>query len=162
VSRALVLALLVVAPPVAGCAREERDLRPAPETNGPPRVPATASPYDGNAWATNEGEKLYARFNCVGCHAHGGGGMGPPLMDAAWRYGSEPADVFASIADGRPDGMPSFRARLSEEQTWKLVAYVRSMSGLTPWLSRPSRNDEMQVKDAEYRTERQTPVKEAK
>ena len=31
---------------------------------------------------------------------------------------------------GRPNGMPSFRGRIPEDQIWQLVAYVRSLSGL--------------------------------
>src|SRR5437868_2631375 len=44
--------------------------------------------YDANAWGLSEGKRLYENYNCVGCHAHGGGGMGPALMDAKWIYGS--------------------------------------------------------------------------
>jgi len=36
--------------------------------------------------------------------------------------------VYESIYQGRPDGMPSWGGRISEEQIWALVAYVRSLS----------------------------------
>ena len=68
-------------------------------------------------------------MNCVGCHFHGGGGMGPPLMDDEWRYGGRIDQIAASIAEGRPNGMPSWRSKLTEDQIWKLAAYVRSLSG---------------------------------
>ena len=29
-----------------------------------------------------EGKRLFAAYNCNGCHAQGGGGIGPPLMDS--------------------------------------------------------------------------------
>ena len=34
--------------------------------------------------------------------------MGPPLMDDKWIYGYEPEQVFATIVEGRPNGMPAF------------------------------------------------------
>ena len=68
-------------------------------------------------------------MNCVGCHSHGGGGMGPALMDDEWRYGSRIDQIASSIAEGRPNGMPSWRAKLTDEQIWQLATYVRSLAG---------------------------------
>jgi cytochrome c oxidase cbb3-type subunit 3 len=70
--------------------------------------------------------------------------MGPALMDAQWLYGSEPAQVAASIVDGRPNGMPPFRDRIPEPQVWQLVAYLRSLSGLAPQYGVSARSDHMQ------------------
>ena len=70
------------------------------------------------------------QMNCVGCHSHGGGGMGPPLMDDEWRYGGRIDQIATTIAEGRPNGMPSWRGKLTEDQIWDLAAYVRSLSGL--------------------------------
>ena len=88
-----------------------------------------SDPYAANAWGMNEGQRLYAQMNCVGCHAHGGGGMGPALMDGRWIYGFDDASTFESIVNGRPNGMPAFRPRLSDDQAWQLVAYVKSLGG---------------------------------
>src|ERR1044071_3848683 len=49
-----------------------------------------------NAYAIAEGKRLYTQLNCVGCHANGGGGMGPPLMDDKWIYGSAPANKIGT------------------------------------------------------------------
>ncbi|MGY1487875.1 c-type cytochrome [Methylobacillus pratensis] len=87
-------------------------------------------PYMDNRHAINEGKRLYSWFNCAGCHANGGGGMGPPLIDKHWIYGSEPAQIFASIMEGRPNGMPAFHGKIPEQEAWKIVAYVRSLGGL--------------------------------
>lgn len=73
------------------------------------------------------GRQLYLAMNCVGCHAHGGGGMGPALIDDKWIYGGEIENIAASIREGRPAGMPSFRGFLPEEQIWQIAAYVRSL-----------------------------------
>jgi cytochrome c oxidase cbb3-type subunit III len=101
------------------------------------------SPYDRNAYAVNQGKRLYRWYNCNGCHANGGGGIGPPLMDAQWRYGSDPASIFATIMQGRPNGMPSFGGHIPEDQAWQIVAYVRSMSGQLRKDVAPSRSDSM-------------------
>jgi len=112
---------------------------------GGPEVNPTALPgYRETSYAMSEGQQLYNSFNCVGCHAHGGGGMGVPLMDDKWIYGSQPEQVFATIVQGRPKGMPSFRGRLNEHQVWELVAYVRSLSGLTSPKASSGRSDHMQ------------------
>jgi cytochrome c oxidase cbb3-type subunit 3 len=121
-------------------------------------VPPPTNMYQESAYAVSEGQKLFNEYNCSGCHAHGGGGMGPPLMDNYWIYGSDPGNIFATIMQGRPNGMPSFRNRIPEYQAWEIVAYVRSLSGLLPADVAPNRMDEMDVKPAESSMRRQTPI----
>jgi cytochrome c oxidase cbb3-type subunit 3 len=104
----------------------------------------TDAPFQDNRWAVAEGKRLYEWFNCAGCHSPGGGGgMGPSFMDAQWRYGDGPESVFAAIVEGRPQGMPSYRDRVQPNDTWKLVAYVRTLGRLTPKDVWPARGDEM-------------------
>jgi len=144
--RASLLLLGAVALTLAACDREEHHSRskpvgetvPAgespntifPGSSTPPPLDARASLYDNNANAISMGQTLYLQMNCVGCHSHGGGGMGPPLMDDEWRYGGRIDQIATSIAEGRPNGMPSWRGKLTEDQIWDLAAYVRSLSGL--------------------------------
>lgn len=144
---------------LSACDREARRFREAPPTataqglvtQSPlqPGVPLprleAVSTYDENAYAIAEGSRLFTWMNCVGCHSYGGGGIGPPLMDDKWIYGSEPENVFATIVEGRPNGMPAFRGKLSNQQVWQLVAYVRTLSALTPQQARPGRMDDMHV-----------------
>jgi cytochrome c oxidase cbb3-type subunit 3 len=128
------------------CERERRSFA------GPDSARAAVppeGPYEGNAFGIGQGKQLYQYFNCVGCHAQGGGGMGPALMDAEWRYGADPAAVYATIHDGRPNGMPAFGGRVPPDQIWQLVAYVRSLSGLVRADTAPARDDHMRVKEAE-------------
>ena len=122
----------------AGC---EREARPFQESR--PALSQTHSPYQENAWGISEGKRLYENFNCVGCHSHGGGGMGPALMDDQWIYGSEPARIFETIAGGRPNGMPPFRDKITEPQIWQIVAYVQSMNGQAPIAALPGRSDHL-------------------
>jgi cytochrome c oxidase cbb3-type subunit 3 len=97
-----------------------------------PGVPArrVSNPYAGNKHAIGEGKKLYSHFNCSGCHASGGGAIGPPLMDDEWIYGSAAENIFSAIVEGRPQGMPAYGGRIPDYQLWQLVAYVRSLSGM--------------------------------
>ena len=150
---------------LAACEREERRLNeppPQPPTQfvsqvrlqpGPNFVADTAEGFfDDNADGTTRGQQLFEQMNCSGCHSNGGGGMGPPLMDDEWIYGSLPNQIFASIAEGRANGMPSWKYKLTTEQIWQLVAYVRSLSALTPKSPRPGREDHMMVKPAPNQT----------
>jgi cytochrome c oxidase cbb3-type subunit III len=130
--------------------RDDVAPRPTPgQLSDQPRRAADGSgraeaPFQANRWAVAEGKRLYEWFNCAGCHAPGGGGgMGPSFMDAQWRYGDAPSSVFASIVEGRPQGMPSFRERVHSGDVWKLVAYVRTLGRLTPKDVWPARGDEM-------------------
>ncbi len=118
---------------------------------------ATLNEYEENAYAIAEGKQLFSQMNCVYCHAHGGGGMGPPLMDARWIYGSDPAQIFSTIVQGRPNGMPSFRNKLTDDQVWKLAAYVRSMSRQVQKDVAPGRSDDMSV-PPELTREKKEPV----
>lgn len=105
-------------------------LRPASTTPAtePPALDPRALPYFDNAEAVDTGKRLYNMYNCVGCHFNGGGGIGPPLMDEAWTYGGRLDQIYNSIYQGRPNGMPAWGEHLTEEQIWKIAAYVRSMS----------------------------------
>jgi cytochrome c oxidase cbb3-type subunit 3 len=106
------------------------------------RARAAAGGYnERNAYALAQGKLYYRWFNCTGCHAQGGGAIGPALMDESWIYGKDADSIFATIMDGRPNGMPSFRGRIPEEQAWQIVAYVRSLSGLVSSDSAPNRSD---------------------
>jgi cytochrome c oxidase cbb3-type subunit 3 len=69
--------------------------------------------------------------------------MGPALMDNKWVYGSTPQQIFASIVEGRPNGMPSFRGKIVDVQVWQLVAYVRSVGGLGTSGAAPARDDHL-------------------
>jgi cytochrome c oxidase cbb3-type subunit III len=157
---ALVLAL------VQACDREERrfqDIAPSSDEPidralGEDESPSVSSRYAESAWMVSEGKSLYNAFNCSGCHGQGGGGMGPPLMDARWIYGSSPTSVFATIVEGRPEGMPSFRGKIVETDIWKLVAYVRSMSGNVRVDSRPARDDHMHAVPPPSTQPREIPV----
>ena len=159
-ARPVLLATVLVAA-LSGCYREKREFQsPAPSSledlvkaseiragGGPALTPGTkATPdrshLDENAYAVNQGKRLFRWYNCSGCHGGGGGGgMGATLSDAGWLYGHEPAAIYATIVEGRPNGMPAFGGRIPDDQVWQLVAYVRSLSGQLRKDVAPSRSD---------------------
>jgi cytochrome c oxidase cbb3-type subunit 3 len=106
---------------------------PVPGSSGDAGGTATAvsggaNPYTQDRTATTEGRQLFIRFNCSGCHGgRAGGGMGPSLRDVEWLYGDHDAQLFSSIAEGRAHGMPSWQPRLTADQIWKLVTYIKSL-----------------------------------
>ena len=107
----------------------------AHDENLPPGFPAhetpltLRNPYEGNGDAIKTGGQLYVSYNCIDCHgADGSGAMAPTFQDNRWHFGGSPAEVFESIFQGRPDGMPAWGGRISNDQMWMLTAYVRSLS----------------------------------
>jgi cytochrome c oxidase cbb3-type subunit 3 len=158
---------------LCACDREKREFRPAPLPESGPQALATSTlrpgdtppppqdprgrNYEENAYHISQGERLYRWFNCYGCHAAGGGDIGPPLMDDEWRYGGDIDHIYASIMDGRPFGMPSFRGKIPDTQAWEIAAYVRSLSGNVPKAAAPSRREGMSATPPPSRTSKQPP-----
>jgi cytochrome c oxidase cbb3-type subunit III len=96
---------------------------------GPDRAFAVAvNPYAGSKTVLADGRRLFNWYNCSGCHGdHGGGGMGPSLRDSLWYYGGDESSIFASIAEGRQHGMPSWGSKLPQNDIWKIVTYIKSL-----------------------------------
>jgi mono/diheme cytochrome c family protein len=78
------------------------------------------------------------RAHCRGCHgndAKGNGPEAPPgskpadLTDGTWSHGSTDADIFEVIRTGVGPkfDMKGFRSRLTTEEMWSLVHYLRSI-----------------------------------
>ena len=86
-----------------------------------------AAQYANDENAKNEGKRLYDWYNCSGCHFHGAGGIGPSLADNDWIYGGSMSQIFSSIHQGRPNGMPSWGGKLSTTEIWEIAAYVHSL-----------------------------------
>jgi cytochrome c oxidase cbb3-type subunit 3 len=94
---------------------------------------STPNPYEGNPQAIEQGKQLYVKMNCAGCHAYNGkGNMGPDLTDTYWRYGGLPVQIYNTILEGRPQGMPSWGKALTPDDIWKLVSYIQSFGGTVP------------------------------
>lgn len=96
------------------------------------RTPTTAKntplPTAPTQAVIDDGGKLYVAYNCVDCHGGGGSGlMAPSLADNRWRYGGTPDQIYRSIVEGRPEGMPRWGPLIPEAQLRKLVAYVQTL-----------------------------------
>jgi cytochrome c oxidase cbb3-type subunit III len=86
------------------------------------------NPAIGNPKAIAAGAALWAT-SCAGCHGpDGSGGRGPNLVKRAlWHPLSDEA-VHRTIREGVP-GTDMPPTKLSEEETWNLVAFVKAMAG---------------------------------
>jgi cytochrome c oxidase cbb3-type subunit 3 len=147
--KAMALSLMML---VSGCEREQRDF------HTPPPSEPKGEHYQRDAYDVQQGKRLFAWMNCTGCHAHGGGGIGPALMDQQWIYGGKLQQVYSSIRDGRKNGMPAWKHRLTDQQIWQLAAYVRSMGRYVRKDVAPSRDDTLEIGKAESRRERSSPA----
>jgi cytochrome c oxidase cbb3-type subunit III len=162
------ISLALMAPFLAGCDREQRQLRldppiahaldqvaamPSGIGGAPPQVySALEKPYVSNAYDLSQGKRLYAWFGCPECHGGDGlGGAGPPLLDGWWQYGPDVVSIYMSIRDGRSGGMPAFRDKLNNEQIWQLTGYVQTMGAYVAKTAAPSRDDAVQSRPAENR-----------
>jgi cytochrome c oxidase cbb3-type subunit 3 len=91
-------------------------------------IPAVAKDPQARAM----GERLFLN-NCAQCHGSDAGGAKgfPNLRDTDWLYGGTPEAIETSIAGGRNGVMPPQGAALGDEGVRNVVAYVRSLSGMT-------------------------------
>ena len=98
------------------------------ETDQTAAGPAKLNPYTGNPEAITEGEELYKMLNCYSCHGlRGGGGMGPDLTDEEWKEGTgSDTRVMSQVMTGR-NKMPGYDGVITEEEAWKVIAYVRTL-----------------------------------
>lgn len=124
----------------------------AASTPMPPRERADSTekgqlknPYTDNAEAIAAGKKLFLSYSCNGCHGGtGGGGMGPPINNAVWVYGSDDDTIFRLVSYGTQELQQKGYSRKAREQVqapmpaqgeilktdddlWKIIAFVRSV-----------------------------------
>lgn len=103
------------------------------------------NPFTGSAEAIKEGRGLFLSYSCNGCHGGtGGGGMGPPINNVVWIYGSDDDTLFRLITLGSDDlqkagyfrkGMenvvgpmpPVGQLVKSDDELWKIIAFIRSI-----------------------------------
>jgi mono/diheme cytochrome c family protein len=97
------------------------------------------NPIPANAASIAAGQALYSKY-CRFCHGTTGKGDGPSapkdvkpsnLTDATWDRGSSDGEIFAVIQEGAgPDfKMKGLKGKISDQDTWHLVNYVRSLGG---------------------------------
>lgn len=85
------------------------------------------NPYREEAVALEEGKQVFMTI-CAACHKPDGSGLvGPSLVDPYWKYGSSDAELFETVAEGRPMGMPPWKSQLGSEKIWKVLAYLETL-----------------------------------
>ena len=86
------------------------------------------NPAIGNPASIVAGAKLYST-SCAGCHGpDGSGGRGPNLVSRALWHPLSDENIFSAIRNGVPGAdMPP--TKLSDEQTWNLVAFIHALTG---------------------------------
>jgi mono/diheme cytochrome c family protein len=113
------------------------------------------SPYQDFKQVAEEGHQKFMGAGCNGCHGGtGGGGMGPPLTNQVWVYGSDDDTLFRLISLGSDElkkqgynrkgsenvvgPMPPMGGVLKDpDSVWKVIAWIRSINPSA--LSRASR-----------------------
>lgn len=99
------------------------------------------NPVASNAASIAAGQQLYNKM-CRFCHGTTGKGDSPSapkdmkpsnLTDAAWDRGSTDGEIFSVIMEGAgPDfKMKGLKGKISDQDAWNLVNYVRSLGGAT-------------------------------
>ena len=95
------------------------------------------NPAIGDPKAIEAGRALFAN-GCAACHgSEGQGGRGPNLRERVFWHPLEDDTLFAAIKKGVGGGMPA--ANLPDDQTWQVVAFVRSMT--SPAIENPPAGD---------------------
>src|SRR2546421_3929012 len=86
------------------------------------------NPLAGDAAAIQNGRGVF-RIYCGPCHGNQGrGGRGPDLTRGSYSVGERDEDLFRTIAHGIPGtGMQGFDD-LGEENTWRVVSFLRSIA----------------------------------
>jgi mono/diheme cytochrome c family protein len=124
----------------------------APASGNPQDIAKSAekgtlkSPYPDFASVANDGHKKFMSAGCNGCHGGtGGGGMGPPLTNPVWVYGSDDDTLFRLISLGSDElkkqgyvrkgsenvvgPMPQMGTVFkSPDDIWKVIAWIRSVN----------------------------------
>lgn len=92
------------------------------------------NPVHDNPQAIASGRQLFKAMNCADCHGYNaeGGTMAPSLTNGDWKFGGTPVQIFKSIYEGRPTGMPAWGKTLPPQTIWDIVAYIQSLGGTVP------------------------------
>jgi mono/diheme cytochrome c family protein len=110
-------------------------------TKGAPKAAALKNPVASTPASIAAGQaafQKYCRF-CHGADAKGDGPQAPKdthppnLTDDKWDHGSTEAEIFTSIKDGIGPkfDMKGFNSKLTPQEMWNIVNYLRSLSSAT-------------------------------
>src|SRR5713226_6004633 len=91
--------------------------------------PEPQNPFKNDSQAVEAGRGAF-RIYCSPCHGiRAEGGRGPDLTRGVYSAGETDAALFNVISNGVPGTeMPSFSLGLGDENTWRVVSYLRSVT----------------------------------
>jgi mono/diheme cytochrome c family protein len=101
----------------------------------PPEAKDEKSPLKPTTDVLRKGRSLFGA-QCQKCHGPSGKGDGPdsrpshPAADLTDEFRTElnPDGVlYYKISNGHPPGMPAFKSKLTRDEIWPLVEYVKSL-----------------------------------
>ena len=97
---------------------------------------AVANPIEATAESRGIGRQRYV-FMCRECHGNRGrgdgdmahaGGVPSDFTDDVWQHGESDGELFAVIKAGVSADMQGYANRLSDEEIWHVVNYVKSLT----------------------------------
>ena len=101
-----------------------------------PAQQAVVNPIESTAESRATGRQRYV-FMCRECHGNRGrgdgdmahaGGVPSDFTDDVWQHGESDGELFAVIKEGVSADMQGYANRLSDEEIWHVVNYVKSLS----------------------------------
>tara|TARA_B100000809_G_scaffold216837_1_gene222734 strand:- start:1434 stop:1847 length:414 start_codon:yes stop_codon:yes gene_type:complete len=118
---------------MAGAARAQE--HPS-EPHRHPEAQAIENPLESTADSRRIGRQRYV-FMCRECHGNSGlgdgdmshaGGVPSDFTDDVWQHGESDGEVFTVIKDGVTADMQSYSNRLSDDDIWHVINYLRSLA----------------------------------
>ena len=109
----------------------------------PADEPKMLNPFAGDPDAIQEGRRLYASQGCSACHGVGGRrGDGKSDPRRPWAFGSDDETLF-KLMQGQIPQQTMPKIALTDEQIWKMLAFVRSLykgnPALINWSTTPAK-----------------------
>jgi len=108
------------------------------QPGGNPEAKKLKNPVAATPQSIAEGKKTFDKY-CKFCHgadAKGDGPMAPEgthpsnLTDDKWDRGSTDGEIYTVIREGAGPkfDMKGFKSKITEQETWNVVNYVRSLA----------------------------------
>ncbi len=106
-----------------------------PEPHRHAEAQALENPMEATAESTATGRQRYV-FMCRSCHgntglgdgdnAHAGGDV-PDFTDDSWVHGPSDGEIFTVIKEGVSADMQPYADRITDEDIWHLVNYLKTL-----------------------------------
>jgi mono/diheme cytochrome c family protein len=118
-----------------GAAQDARNSALSPRRGGNPEAAKIKNPIASTDQSIAAGRRTYGRL-CVRCHGVSGkgdgggahaGGQPADFTDETWEFGGSDGEIFSAIREGTSADMEGYGDRLSENEIWELVNFLKSL-----------------------------------